>query len=1179
MSGSPPRANPPVPERFARFLARGELVHLTGLQALARLPLEQIRRDRESGLRVGGFVSGYPGSPLAGFDRVLNGLAPLLDEHGLHFQLGLNEELAAAAVGGSQLIDLFPHERFDGVIGMWFGKAPGIDRCLDVLRHSNFTGISRFGGAVAVAGDDPACKSSSLPSQSEHAFAHAMIPLLVPSSASEVIELGLHAYALSRYAGLWTGLKLVADVCDGGELLRPPESGWPAPVLPHFTPRGAEGEAEAPFRKRLDPGLLPPRVIEIERDLVFRRLEAVSQYLRANSLDRDLFPRDGDRIGFVACGKHVRDLAAAFAHLGLDEAGCARLGIRVRKLAVAYPVEARGLREFARGLETVIVLDDRRDFLEQQVRSALYELPGHPRVLGQHDERGAPWLSARGALHSEGLAISLGPALARLTGEAALGERAQQLAEQGRATGPTLAKRRPHFCSGCPHLTSTRVPDGLAAAGGIGCHTMVLLTGGEMRFHGAMGSEGAPWIGLSKFVDTPHLLQNLGDGTYFHSGRQAIRACVAADVPITFKLLYNGAIAMTGGQTATGQKPLAPVIADLLSDGVQRVVACSEDAEVVALARREPRLELIARGAIEDAQRSLAAEPGVSVFVYDELCANERQRRQRRGLLPAPKRRVYINQDLCEGCGDCGRKSDCLSVHPVDTTLGRKTRIHQGSCSQDEACTQGDCPAFFHLEGDVAFEPICELESLGTAVREPALPELGDEYNVLMIGIGSTGVVSVGALLVDAARRDGLFAAHIDQTGLSQRGGRVVSHLRISRSQIQTSATVPWGGADTLLAFDALSAVDPQGLAYLSSLRTRGVLHESMTPTADMVSDPDAARPELDELRGRLATRVKSLCGLPAEEICTAVLGSHLPANVVLLGFAFQHEALPLSRESLEAAIRDGVAGETNLAAFRLGRRLAAHPERVAPLLAEAMPPSIGQEGSSEDARALYGERWMQVEDMLRAVEKDEVFLSTLAGFAVDLAAYQNLATGLHYLDIVLSVLRAELSQHAVNLQLTPVAARELYRLTAYKDEYEVARLALKGPYRRWLAGRTRGRAKPVAWLHPPALRALGLSRKLRLGASFTPLLRGLAALKGLRTTAFDPFGRARVRRVERELVCWYETLLARIAHDIERIGLGRGASIAAEAAAIRGYEDLKLERAAATRERVAKRLEALDEG
>lgn len=1178
MSGHPLPSSP----LHERFCARDRPIHLTGLQALARLPLEQIRRDRRGGLRVGGFISGYPGSPLASFDGVLRQISPLLREHDLRFEAGINEELAAAAVAGSQFVDLFPHSDFDGAIGMWFGKAPGVDRCLDVFRHSNFAGVSRFGGAVAVAGDDPGCKSSSLPSQSDRAFAHARIPLLVPGSAGELLDLGLHAFTLSRFAGIWAGLKVVADVCDGGEILTL-RSDDPIPQIPCVDIAGTR------FSSRLDPRLLPPMVLEIERDLVYARLEAARRYVYENVLDRTHNMHGRDRVGIVAAGVHFRQLQSALEMLRVDESELAALGVRLLKMACVFPVEGRRLREFAGGLESVIVLDDRCGQLEEQIRSVLYDTADPPRVLGQTGPDGAPWLPRDGALRVETLACDLGDYLADACEWPQLRERSEGIREIRRAAaGPLAVVRRPHFCSGCPHLESTRVPDGAAAAGGIGCHTMTLLSDREMRFFGAMGSEGAHWNGLSDFVDTPHLFQNLGDGTYFHSGRQAVRACVEAGSNITFKLLYNGAIAMTGGQTAVGEKPLHAVVEDLLSDGVRHVSVVTRDRRVRKLARKNARVSRIRRDDGLRAMEGLSAIEGVTVYIYDELCANEKQRRQRRGQHPPPARRIHIQRDVCEGCGDCGRVSECLSVRPVQTSLGRKTEIHQGSCAQDETCTRGDCPAFIDVPDDAAYginqglpaASLALVEQLAAA-PEPTLPSLSasDGHSIVMVGIGSTGVVTVGAVLMAAARHAGFHATHLDQTGLAQRGGRVTSHVKLSRRPQQGSAHVTWGSADTLLAFDPLGAADPAGLVYCSKERTATIAHSALTPTAGMVTGTEPIGPSASELCARLRTASRRFAEAPAEEVATAVLGQPLATNMVLLGVAYQDGALPLDAQAIESGIREvGTAVDTNLTAFRLGRVLGWQPDTVESHLSGERIPSVGDNGNPSWAQALYGAAWESVEAGLRG-RRDPAsgsdLVSLVAAWACDLHDYQDERYGLRYLQTLAPLVAEELAQGTEGLVVSPIVARELYRLMAYKDEYEVARLHLRGPYRRWLDERCGGRAKVHFWLQPPVLKALGLNRKLRLGPWFEPFLEALAALKFLRRTRFDPFGRGEVRAVERELVAWYGCLTATLASGLESIGVGRAAEIASRVAQVRGYEALKTSRAAEIMDKVDKELES----
>ncbi|MEE8475471.1 MAG: 4Fe-4S binding protein, partial [Myxococcota bacterium] len=635
------------PRLWERYTSTQGRVHLTGLQSLVRLAIDQIRRDARAGRRLGALFSGYPGSPLAGLDSTLRNLAPLLQTTGIRLAPGLNEELAAGAIAGTQLLERFPHSDYDGVLGLWFGKAPGLDRALDVLRHSNFMGTARFGGALALVGDDPFCKSSSLPSHSEHAFAHAFTPLLAPADASDVLALGRHAVEISRYAGVWVGMKIVADVADAGLIFDLPIEATDV-VRPKFEVMGRN------FRARLDTRLLPPGVIGIEQDLVVARLEAVRRYAYANGLNPIRVRHERDTIGLVASGPLYRELETALELLGLTRTDLARLGLRLMKMELLYPIEPRRLREFAGGLDEIIVIDTRRGYLEEQIRAALYNELDRPQVIGQTTLEGEPWIARGDEIQAGRLAQDLASHLANRLDRPELERRADRLLDaRDRARRGPEPSRTPHFCSGCPHSTSTRVPEGSVVGGGIGCHTMALLMDRGVEYVGAMGSEGAHWIGLEHYTDTDHLFQNLGDGTYFHSGRLAVRACVAAEATITFKLLYNNVVAMTGGQEATGVKPVADLVRDLLADGVRKVVAMSDDRDLLLLAAQDERVTCIARSGWDRAMVEIREEPGVTALVYDEICANHKQRLERRGILPAPDVDLEINPDVCDGCGDC----------------------------------------------------------------------------------------------------------------------------------------------------------------------------------------------------------------------------------------------------------------------------------------------------------------------------------------------------------------------------------------------------------------------------------------------------------------------------------------------------------------------------------------------
>jgi indolepyruvate ferredoxin oxidoreductase len=1164
--------DPPLWERYTRERGR---VHLTGLQALVRVALDQLRSDTRAGRRTGALFSGYPGSPLAGFDGLLRSLETLLTRSNARLVPGLNEELAASAVAGTQLLEVFPRADWDGAIGIFFAKAPGLDRALDALRHANFVGSARHGGALFVVGDDPFCKSSSLPSHSEHAFAHAYVPLFAPADPADVLRLGLTALELSRYAGVFAGMRIVADVADAGQVFELDGSA-PAFVRPEFESLGAR------FSPRFDTHLLPPNVLRIEQELVFGRLEAVRRFAAENQLNPITSRHARDKVGIVAAGALYRELESALSTLDLDEAARARLGLRLLKVDLVWPLESGRVREFAAGLQEIVVVDTRRGFLEQQVRSALYGSDSSPAVFGQCDPHGAPWLARAAELTGATLAADLAAYLAaRLRAPGLAAKLAPLEAALGRAERAQPPTRAPHFCSGCPHSASTKLPDGSLAGGGIGCHTMALqLPEREVRFLGAMGCEGAHWIGLAPYTATSHLFQNLGDGTYFHSGRLALRACVEAGVPITFKILWNGVVAMTGGQHAVGQKPLAELVHDLLSDGVRRVVAMSDQRELAELALRDERVRVCARSGWDAAMRELREAPGVTAMIWDELCANEKQRLERRGVRAKPREHLLINEDVCEGCGDCGVKSSCVSLRPVDTPLGRKTRLHESSCSDDRACLDGDCPAFISVEavrrGRAPFE-----ERLPAALPEPpTLDWDGRRLELLLVGIGSTGVVTIDALLVRAAEHDGLFALHLDQTGLAQRGGKVVSHCVIASEPIAGSARVQPGRADVLLAFDPLGASDSDALRALDPGRTHAVAHSLYVPTGADVSNPRFAPPPLESLLAPLRAATRSLSLVPAELLADAALEQPLSANLLLLGFAWQRGLVPLSARSLERAIAEnGVAVETNLRAFQLGRAVAADPQLASSLVEDATPPGIGGEDSLERASRELGSAWSRLHEQLGRFpqSKDsDALLARAAGFAADLVDYQGRRLALRYCATLSRVAEAEAALEPESAALVEVAARELYRMLAYKDEYEVARLLLRGPHRRWLRRRSQSEPKLRYHLHPPLLRAFGLSRKMALDASSEPVLRALAALRGVRGTPFDPFGYTRVRRLERELARWYPEVLERVAAALSSENRADAIELAGLVGEIRGYESIKEARAARVCPIVERKLAAL---
>ncbi len=1171
-----------VPPLWERYTRESGPVHLTGLQALIRISLDQLRRDRLNGLRVGAFYSGYPGSPLAGLDQTLLRLRELLDREDVRLVPGLNEELAAGAVCGTQMLDQFPHSGYDGVLGLWFGKAPGLDRAIDVIRHSNFIGISRHGGALALVADDPMCKSSSLPSHSETALAHAYVPTLYPADAAEVLELGRYAFALSRYSGLWTALKIVPDVADGGSIFDVREDAAP-PKLPDFEIDGQ------PFAKRIETYLLAPRVNRVEEEVIYHRLEAARRFAHANGLN----PIDGhqgsERIGIVAAGRLYRELVSALDRLGLDQRERARLGLRLLRVQLLYPLDSRRIQEFAEGLEEVIVLDERRGFLETHLRAELCNSRSRPRVLGQYDAQGKPWLARNTDVRSEVIARDLAEYLSRRLSRPDLALSRPDLAERARQIPHPFALRverlepgrKPHFCSGCPHTRSTQVPEGSLAGGGIGCHTLALLQGDGVQFINAMGSEGSQWIGLSHYVDPRHIFQNIGDGTYFHSGRLALRACVEAGVTITYRILYNGVIAMTGGQTPVGLKSAAELVRELLAEGVARVIAVSSDSELLELARKEAKLELIPREDYEEGLRHLREQPGVTVVLFDQVCSNQKARMEKRGILPRRNERIAIQRDVCEGCGDCGTRSSCLSLWPVQTALGRKTEVHETSCTDDRSCLDGECPAFISLEIQEAPSTRALPFDRDSIPPPPRATLDGHRFEILTAGIGSTGVVTLNAILLRAAEYDGLHALHLDQTGLAQRGGRVTSHCILSTEPISGSARVGWGSADVCFALDPLSTNEPDSLICIDAQRTHTLVLEALAPTAPEVSDPKVRGRSLEMLCDQLDRCSRSLFRLRGGELTEAVLGSARAANVALLGAALQLGLLPLTLASLEATIRDsGISVAENLAALHLGRAVAHDPDLVEGLLADSRAPSIGDAGSPEAAEQLLGSDWSHLAASLRACGPGREVTRSIeicAAFACDLVDYQHAAYARAYLHTLSRVHRAELRAKPGSLRLFGIACRELYRVMAYKDEYEVARLLLRGPYRRWLEARFEGRPRMHYYLEPPLLRKLGLAKKVRIGrAAADPMFSLLYRLRGLRGRLADPFRWLRARRLERELIGWYVELLERLGKVVSPANLDACAALAERVSEIRGFERVKEERAQAVRLQVQDELAKL---
>ena len=1107
-----------------RYTAVDGEVLVTGIQALARLPFDQMRADRRKGWRTGAYISGYQGSPLGGFDRELQSNPDLLKQFGVKHWPGINEELAATSVAGSQLVSTMKTANVEGVAGYWYGKAPGLERAGDAIRHAIFAGTARKGGVLALVGDDPACKSSTVPSRSDNLVAALGFPLLDPGTMQDVLDLGRHGIEMSRTSGLWTGLKIVTAVADGSALAQVDPDRF-VPVIPLLERDGA------PWSPMLSGFVTAPTSLVQEAEVFGPRLELASLYIEANNINQEVVSSSSAWITIVASGYTADLVLASLRMLGLDEEKAGNLGIRVLKLRAIHPFDARAIRRVAKGVGTVLVVEDKRPYIETLVRDALYSSPDRPAVLGKLDAAGSPLIPGSGVLSVEALVEPLRRVLRTNISE-------ERLTPPRRRGGLTLtvrddAVRTPYFCSGCPHNTSTVVPEGSLVGIGIGCHGMVSTIGtpnrGEFTGITQMGGEGTHWIGMAPFVDTPHIFQNLGDGTFFHSGQLAVQAAVSSGVSMTYKILYNAAVAMTGGQDATGLLPVPQVARKLMAEGVKEVIITTDEPAKYKGVRLPDGVSVRHRDSIIEAQEHLRSIPGVTVLIHDQQCAAEKRRDRKRGLLPVPSTRVVIDHRVCEGCGDCGVQSNCLSLEPVETEFGRKTKIDQASCNLDRSCIKGDCPAFVTVTpakgkrrtvNATGFAPLTEpvrlVPSAGVTIRMP--------------GIGGTGVVTISQILLAAAKIDGLRASAVDQTGLSQKAGPVVS-------TVEMGDPAP-GRVHLLLAFDLLTAINAGNVEGLDPQWSHVVGSTSITPTGRMIGHVATSALDIAPYRTDLDGRSDAGSNryLDVAKLTIGLLGSAITSNVVLLGVAFQAGFMPVSAAALERAIElNGVAVEANKEAFSWGRRWVEDP--IAVELA-----AFGGAGGKADTTGL--------DDL-----GDSRLIDLVAARRIDLRAYQNDDYATRYVDTVRKCAATE-RQAGSDGTFTFTVAQQLFRVMAYKDEYEVARLLVGGKERAESA--LGSPVESVTWnLHPPSLRSLGMKSKLRLGPWSRPAMVTLAKMKRLRGTPLDPFGRSAMRRTERQLVGEYtgliDSLLPTLSTDAQR-----AAEIAGLIEQVRGFESVK---------------------
>jgi indolepyruvate ferredoxin oxidoreductase len=1168
--------NAPLPESVRRALesvtlndkytlARGR-AFMSGVQALVRLPMLQRARDAVAGLNTAGFVSGYRGSPLGAYDQSLWAAKQHLAENHIVFQPGVNEELAATAVWGTQQLDLYPAtKKYDGVFGIWYGKGPGVDRCSDVFKHANMAGTAQHGGVIAVAGDDHVAKSSTAAHQSDHIFKACGLPVFFPSSVQDILDMGLHAFAMSRFSGLWSGLKTIQEVV---------ESAASVSVDPDRV------KIVLPEDFAMPPGGLhirwPDAALEQEARLMDYKWYAALAYVRANKLNHNVIESGRDRFGIIASGKAYNDTRQALADLGLADDTCRALGIRLHKVNVVWPLEATTTREFAQGLQEILVVEEKRQVIEYQIKEELYNWRPdvRPNVLGKFDEpegdvSGGEWsqpnpgqnwlLRAKADLSPAIIAKAIAKRLKRIGLAPAGSEIAARMdahlaiidaSERALLAVPAgTGERAPWFCSGCPHNTSTRVPEGSRAMAGIGCHFMAIWMDRSTSTFTQMGGEGVPWVGQQPFTTEPHVFANLGDGTYFHSGLLAIRQSIAAGVNITYKVLYNDAVAMTGGQPV-GERPeghsVLQIMGSLVAEGVSKLVIVSDEPEKYAGTALAPGVTVQHRDELDRIQREFREIKGTSVIIYDQTCATEKRRRRKRGKLAEPDKRVVINELVCEGCGDCSVQSNCLSVEPVATEFGRKRRINQNTCNKDYSCVKGFCPSFVTIEGGTLKKPRPQAQgdlAALPALPEPSLPRTESAWGIVVGGVGGTGVITIGQLLGMAAHLEGRGVVTQDSGGLAQKGGATWSHIQIADRQDAIYTTkVDTAKADLVLACDGIVGASKTTLAVMQRGRTFVALNTHGTPTAAFVHNADWQFPG-----GPCENAIKQNVGaalvgaFDAEQVAVQLLGDSIYTNPLLLGYAWQLGRVPLAHAALMRAIElNGVQVANNQAAFEWGRHCAHDLAAVQALFQAA-----------------------QVIEFVKKPSLDEL-VATRVAF---LTGYQNGAYAARYKAFIDKVRAAEAP--LASTQLSQAVARYLFKLMAYKDEYEVARLHTDPAFTARIAAQFEGDYRLVHHLAPPAI-AKKNERGELVKRPFGPWVRSafsvLARLKGLRGTAFDPFGRSAERRGERALIGEYRACIEELLASLDATKLTQAIEIASIPEEIRGYGHVKDRHLAAAR-------------
>ncbi|MBP6078419.1 MAG: indolepyruvate ferredoxin oxidoreductase family protein [Xanthomonadales bacterium] len=1142
-----------------KYTRREGRIFLSGVQALVRLPIMQALRDQAAGLNTGGFISGYRGSPLGGFDLELWKAKKHLESQKVKFQPGLNEDLGATMVWGSQQTNLFPGAKYDGVFSMWYGKGPGVDRCGDVFKHGNAAGTSKYGGVLALAADDHACRSSTLPHGSEHEFVSALMPILNPAGVQDILDMGLLGWAMSRFTGRWVGFKTIAETVESSASVN---------VNPH------QLDIVLPDDFALPNGGLnirwPDPPLDQEMRLHKYAVAAAEAFARANRIDKTVIDSPRARFGIVTTGKSYLDVLQALEYLGIDRRMAEDIGIRVYKVGMTWPLEPIGIRNFARGLEDILIVEEKRSFIESQMKEAMYnwDHATRPSIVGKYNEGGEWILPSTSELTPAMIAMAIAARLARFFTSETIQDRLKWIEEKERELAAPRANfpRAAHYCSGCPHNSSTVVPEGSRALGGIGCHYMVTWMDRRTDTFTQMGGEGTTWCGQAPFTEEKHVFQNLGDGTYFHSGSLAIRQAIAAKVNITYKILYNDAVAMTGGQPVDGTLTVPDIAHQVRSEGVKTIIVLSDEIEKWSRPEIFPEgVEFLHRDELDAVQKRLREEPGVTVIIFDQTCAAEKRRRRKRGKMVDPAKRTFINPAVCEGCGDCGVKSNCVSVMPLETEFGRKREINQNDCNKDFSCVKGFCPSFVTIEGgglkkkkgsgaqlDVANLPLPSFKS-----------DLDQPWNILVTGIGGTGVVTIGALIGMAAHLEGKGTSVLDQTGLAQKGGAVTTHVRVARSPNDIHAVrIAAGEADLVLGCDMVVVNDYWAMSKIRAGRAHTVLNGYEAMPGTFTRNPDMQFPKL-----QIVDAVQTAMGgdkpdlIDATELATALLGDSIATNTFMLGYAWQKGFVPVSMEALMRAIElNGAAIELNKRAFYWGR-LAAHDIASVKKAAavRSAPAFIDFVGASEAATDAH--EHLATSAAFEGFGKLAQSLDETIALRVKyLSEYQDTAYAQRYKALVAQVRAAE-AKLGSSSTLAETVARYAFKLMAYKDEYEVARLYTTGDFQKRIAETFDGDYTIRFNLAPPLLAkkdADGHLVKSEYGPWIFTAFKLLAKFKGLRGGFFDVFGRTAERKMERQLIVDYFRTVEELIGKLDAGNLALAVQIAEVPEHIRGYGHVK---------------------